>query len=139
MVVDITIASEAAGAALDSNYPATDLIAVLLQYIGTTTNAFGRDVQTAGQVFHRALSVYSGIRALMAQVDQSSEAAPDWTSFDSYTSAIPKLEKQVLPSVFAAIHLIYSFPLDFFSNFMRRTLMIQPEVSFHHRMTSRTR
>jgi hypothetical protein len=101
MVVDITIASEAARATLDSNYPATDLIAVLLQHIGTTANAFGRDVQTAGQVFHRALSVYNGIRALMAQVDQSSDTAPDWTSFDAYTSAIPKLEKRVLPSVFS--------------------------------------
>ena len=100
MAVDISIASEASKATLDSNYPATDLIAVLLQYIGTTTNAFGRDVQTAGQVFHRALTVYNGIRALMTQVDQSSEAAPDWASFDAYTSAIPKLEKRVLPSVF---------------------------------------
>lgn len=93
MAVDITIASETSRVAFDSNYPATDLIAVLLQYIGTTTNGFSRDVQTAGQVFHRALTVYSGIRALMAQVDQSTEAAPDWTSFDAYTSAIPKLEK----------------------------------------------
>jgi len=77
----------------DVNYPATDLIPVLLRHIGATTNTFGRDVHTAGQVFHRALTVYNGIRALMAQVDQSSETTPDWTSFDTYTSAIPKLEK----------------------------------------------
>lgn len=96
MALDLTIASEANKAKLDSNYPATDLIAVLLQYIGTTADAFGRDVQTAGQVFHRALAVYEGIRALMAQVDQSTEAAPDWRSFDAYTTAIPQLEKLLL-------------------------------------------
>jgi len=90
---DFTIASEASKVPFDGDYPATDLIAVLLKYIGTTANAFGRDVQTAGQVFHRALTVYNGIRALMAQVDQSPDTAPDWTSFDTYTSAIPKLEK----------------------------------------------
>ena len=137
--VDITIASEVHRAISDSNYPATVLIAVLLQYIGATTSAFGRDVQTAGQVFHRALTVYNGIRALMAKVDQSSEAAPDWASFDAYTSAIPKLEKRVLSSVFRCIHLIYIFPLDFFSNFTQRTLTTKPEASFHRRMTSRMR
>ena len=90
--VDITIASEASKVMFDDDYPATDLIAVLLKYIGTSANAFGRDVQTAGQVYHRALTVYNGIRALMAQVDQSPETTPDWTTF-IYTSAIPKLEK----------------------------------------------
>ncbi len=91
MAIDITIKSEASRVALDSKYPATDLIAVLLQYIGITTNTFARDVHTAGQVFHRSLTVYDGIRELMGKVDESPEL--DWESLYAYTSAIPPLEK----------------------------------------------
>ena len=96
--VDITIASELSKVSLDSKFPATDLIAVLLQHIGATTRTFAGDVHTSGQVFHRSLAVYGGIRELMARVDRSTEAAPDWPSFDAYTSAIPPLEQQVLPN-----------------------------------------
>jgi len=135
-VVDITVQSEVSRVTLDGNYPATDLIAVLLQYIGTTANAFVRDVHTAGQVFHRSLAVYDGIRELMAKVDKS--PVLDWANFDAYTLAIPPLEQRVLPNRIPSQFptLIYACSVDFFSNFMRRTLTIQLEISFHHRMTS---
>jgi len=149
MAVNITIASELSKVTLDGSYPVTDLIGVLLQYVGITTNAFGRDVHTAAQVFHRSLTVYNGIRALIEQADQLPGAAPDWTSFDAYTSSIPELEKRVLPNDFHPnlhnSHLIYHFPprilLEFYEEYpddTARDLLppaddVHNAISFTHR------
>ena len=98
-------------ASKNSDHSATDQIAVLLKYLGENVNGLGRDVQMASQVFHRSRIVYEAIHELLTD-----GASQDSTRFDTYTTAISRLEKQVLLNVFHRNfkYLTYSYFLDFF-------------------------
>ena len=77
-----------------------DKIAVLLE----------RDAQKWSQVYHRSQIVYKAICEL------STEASQDSTKFNTHTTAMSRLEKQVLLNVFRRIfkYLTRGYFLDFF-------------------------
>lgn len=79
------------------SHAATDLIWVLLDF-HKTSGQHESHTSLSRQVFVRSRTAYEAINKLMTKINNSKTL--EWQDFESYTEAIPPLEKSVLSSYF---------------------------------------